>query len=155
MKKVRVTLRKLFLLSFFGVLSSSSLPGCARSRPAPLVRAPFQVSVSAGGRPVADLDSRLIHRLDYSPTVSERVSSLKVGVERDREGKVMGLRVKNGSVIALGLELGDLITAINLRRVEGESDLQSLKSSLSRGEDISMTVERERVAHKIYLSLKR
>ena len=125
--------------------------GCATPQRQGAVRPDFQVSVSAGGAPVTDLNTDYIHRIDYSAGAASKLSALPRTVERDRQGRVMGFRIGDGAETTLGLKGGDLITAIGPQRITQKKQFDELLRAVKDREDVTLTIVRRGAPHKVYL----
>jgi hypothetical protein len=129
----------------------------------------FRVSVSSDGQPVTDFTQKLVHRITLSKSDLKRLAQssnsqsvpFKGNLERDQQGKIAGLRIteiRTPEVLpTLGLEDGDLLTAIGKKQPRSLSDLAQLALELAsltaKDKTSSITVVRRGRPHKIIYSL--
>ena len=129
----------------------------------------FRVSVSANGAPVKDFNEQLIHRVivNKKDLVLLSTSSVAGSVpftgksERDHFGEIAGVRlteIRTAKVLpTLGLQDGDLLTAVGKKHTTSLDDLKQLAIDLIAGsateKRASLTLIRRGRPHKILYSL--
>ena len=125
----------------------------------------FKVSVNANGKKVSDFNDRLIHQV----TISRKDLALISGTQKelrlpfvgkpevDHSGKLAGVRlteVRTKEVLpTLGLEDGDLVTAVGKKHTSSFADLRQIALELKKNHSTTATMVRRGRPHKIFYSL--
>ena len=127
----------------------------------------YKVSVRTNGEEVPANSPALVHRVSVSEPQYETLRDLhrdgnvldviRTRTERDRRGSVAGLRVLSvpsgrSREATLGLRQGDMITAFSTEHAQHPRELYQFIEQLREQQRVSMTVLRQGVPHKIYLS---
>lgn len=151
------------ILFLFGTLVFSA--ACSSKPTYELVPGEFEVSVKADGKAVSNHEQKLVHRVELAQKDLDQVMStwperlnipFSSEAEKDVRGDVVGLRLSwSGSALpTLGLQDGDVLTAVGKRHAQNLRDLSGVIFALENRELASVTIERQGQPHKLLYYLK-
>ena len=156
----------ILLASLIGC-STTSRPVLERVAPTrPKLSGNYKVSVAVDGKPVETFREKRVHYMQLSPNdlralgrhLPKRVNVPFGSVpEISAAGEMVGFRVvaKPGAsrAMTMGLQEGDVVTAVNTAHVTSILDLKKLITALNNDKRASMTFLRNGEHHKILFSL--
>jgi S1-C subfamily serine protease len=122
----------------------------------------YKVSVESGGKKVENPTENLLKRIRirsgdimavFGSKSSPKIPSLSVARAYDGRSSIMGLEIAKSTPVsdALGLQVGDIITAVGVRHVRSPNDLMYFGRLFDAANELSFTYERKGVARKTIL----
>ncbi len=127
----------------------------------------LQVLVKSQGQQLPNPNTQLVHRYSLSPTQLDRAAGVFASCnspqrafvpERDRQNNLMGLRVTRSgaaSFVDLGVQEGDIVTALNKTGLPNPCDFSRWLSELQRAGSGSATLLRLGAPHKLFFIIER
>lgn len=135
-------------------------------------RGRFEVTVVEDGKTVSDTSKQLVHRMvisksnlksSFGATPEEMQALLNINAQLDAYQRVAGLEVLGRSPSSetaskqagnLGLQYGDMVTAVGKNRVIDPVDFWGVYEALKIEKKATITLQRRGDAHKILYFLK-
>lgn len=167
MKRVNSVYRKLVstVIIFCAIFSCFILSSCSSSnsnaKKMPRL-ADYKVSVESQGKKVLNPAPDLIKRIRISSrniqgvfgtAQKPKIPELSVARAFDGRSKVMGLEIARGTPVsdALGLQAGDILTAVGTRHIKTPNDLTYFARFFDKKQELSFTFDRKGIARKTIL----
>lgn len=158
-------MKRMLCVASLSLLLSSLIAGCAagsdQEPPQTTRRGRFRVSVESNGKPVADFNDKLVHRVELQPREVQRLFPkgratpnlpFKAKKVFDSRGSVRGLKItgiKGAPAPSFGLVENDLVTAVGRRQAKSPDAFMQLFQDLEKDKQSSLTLERSGKPHKI------
>jgi hypothetical protein len=154
-----------------GIALSLVFSSCSQKR-APTPKRNFQVSVKQDGQAVTSFSESLVHRfalsledasLIFGPAPEHMNFPYALKPKADLRGGIVGFEVietfetrarLESGMSSLGLQIGDLVTAVGKMRITHEQDLWHIYDLLKLKKQASLTIERDGMPHKFLYFLK-